>query len=296
MVTRLRIAGVTLSVHARPRLRSLLLPPALGPFSARRGGDIRLEVVRGSAPAPGPVLFESGGAWRVHRSGASLLYSFPAAPGRGSVPRVVTINTSRRRGRLYLPPSREDAERGLALAYPLDELLFQHHLAQRGALVVHACGVAFQGRAILFCGRSGAGKTTMARLWRNHAPGAVVLSDDRMVVRWRHGRPWAFGTPWHGSGRYASPEGRPLGAIFFLRQSRRPSVRAVREPRSGAELFTRCFPPLWEARGVSAVLRACARLVGAVPCFEQRFSVEGSAVRGVRDLLELRDGGMALAS
>jgi hypothetical protein len=296
MVTRLRIAGVTLAVHSARRLRSLLLPPALQPFSARRGGDIHLEVVRRLPPEPGCLLFESGGPWRVHRSGASLLYSFPAAPGKGSVPRAVVINTSRRRGRLYLPPSREDAEPGHALAYPLDELLFQHHLAHAGALVLHACGVAVEGRAILFCGRSGAGKTTMARLWRSHAREAVVLSDDRMVVRWLDGRPWAFGTPWHGSGRYASPEGRPLGAIFFLRQSRRPSVRAVREPRAGAELFTRCFPPLWEARGVQAVLRACARLVGAVPCFEQRFSVEGSAVRGVRDLLELRDGGMALAS
>jgi hypothetical protein len=294
MVTRLRIAGVTLAVHAPRSLPSLLLPEALQPFSARQGEDIRLEVVRREPPAPGRVLFDSGGAWRVHGQGRLLLYSFPAA--LGGVTRAVAIDRRRRRGRLYLPPSAEDGRRGSALAYPLDELLFQHHLARAGALVVHACGVMVPGGAFLFCGRSGAGKTTMARLWRRHRPGAVVLSDDRTVVRWRDGWPWIYGTPWHGSGRYASPLSAPLRAIFFLRHSRRTRVKALTAPRAGAELFARCFPPIWEAEGVGAVLQTCARLLGAVPGYELGFRADGSAVRAVQKTLAEKDLGMALAS
>jgi hypothetical protein len=291
-VTRLRIAGVTLAVHAPRSLPSLLLPRALQPFSARRGEDIRLEVVRGEPPAPGPLLFDSGGPWRVHGHGRLFLYRFPAAPG--GVARAVAIDRRRRRGRLYLPPSAEDARRGSALAYPLDELLFQHHLARAGALVVHACGVRVGGGALLFCGRSGAGKTTMARLWRRHRPSAVVLSDDRAVVRWRGDRPWIYGTPWHGSGRYASPRGAPLRAIFFLRQSRRTRVRALPAGRAGAGLFARCFPPLWEAEGVGTVLQTCARLLSSIPCYEIGFRADGSAVRAVDEVLAA--GGMPLAS
>jgi hypothetical protein len=292
MVTRLRIAGVTLAVHAPHSLPSLLLPRALQPFLARQGEDIRLEVVRGEPPAPGPLLFDSGGPWRVHGHGRLVLYSFPAAPG--GVARAVAIDRRRRRGRLYLPPSAEDARRGSALAYPLDELLFQHHFARAGALVVHACAVSVQGGALLFCGRSGAGKTTMARLWRRYRPGAVVLSDDRVVVRWRGGRPWIYGTPWHGSGRYASPRGAPLRAIFFLRQSRRTRVKALSAGRAGAGLFARCFPPLWEAEGVGTVLQTCARLLGSIPSYEFGFRAEGSAVAAVAETL--REGGTALAS
>jgi hypothetical protein len=292
MVTRLRIAGVTLAVHAPRALPSLLLPRALRPFAARKGEDIRLEVVRGEPPAPGPLLFDSGGAWRVHGHGRLVHYSFPAA--MGGVARAVAIDRRRRRGRLYLPPSPEDARRGSAVAYPLDELLFQHHLALAGALVVHACAVSVRGGAFLFCGRSGAGKTTMAQLWRRHRPGAVVLSDDRAVVRWRGGRPWVYGTPWHGSGRYASPEGAPLRAIFFLRQSRRTRVRALPAGRAGAGLFTRCFPPLWEAEGVGTVLQTCARLLSSIPCYDLGFRADSSAVRAVCQTLT--PGGMALAS
>jgi hypothetical protein len=294
MVTRLRIAGVTLAVRARKALPGLLLPKALGPFSARRGEDIDLTVVRREPPPPGPLVFDSGGAWRVFRRGRQVQYSFPAMPGDGA--RAVFIDGLRRRGRLYLPPSRGDRRPGLALGYPLDELLFQHHLAHAGALVVHACGVTLGGGVILFSGPSGAGKTTMARLWRKHAPKGVVLSDDRMVVRWVRGCPWAFGTPWHGSGQYASPRGASLRALFFLRRSRRHFVRRLAPARAGAELFTRCFPPLWEARGVSAVLQTCARLVKALPCYEIALSAQGSPLGLVQEALDEAERGTPLAS
>jgi hypothetical protein len=240
-------------------------------------------VVRREPPPPGPLLFDSGGAWRVFRRGPLLHYSFPAGRNEGS--RAVAIDGQRRRGWLYLPPSEGDRRRGHALAYPLDELLFQHHLARAGALVVHACGVAPRGGALLFCGPSGAGKTTLARCWRKHAPSVVVLSDDRMVVRFVRGRPWAYGTPWHGSGQYASPARAPLRAIFFLRRAHRPFVRPLAAPRAGAELFARCFPPPWEARGVGAVLQACARLVRAVPSYELAFSPRGFPLRAVGEAL-----------
>ena len=134
----------------------------------------------------------------------------------------------------------------------------------------------------------------MARLWRRHRKGALVLSDDRTVVRWRDGRPWIYGTPWHGSGRYASPRGAPLRAIFFLRQSSRTRVKILTAPRAGAELFARCFPPIWEAEGVGTVLQTCARLLGAVPAYELGSRADGSAVRAVDEALA--GPGMALAS
>jgi hypothetical protein len=293
MVTRLRIAGITLALRARSPLPSLRLPEALWPFSARRGEDIRLDVVRREPPPPGPLLFDSGGAWRVYRSGRFVHYSFPAGRDDGS--RAVAIDGQRRRGRLYLPPSAGDHRRGHALAYPLDELLFQHHLARAGGLVLHACGVASSGGAILFCGRSGAGKTTMARRWRRHVRRGVVLSDDRMVVRFVQGRPWTYGTPWHGSGKYASPAGAPLRAIFFLRRSSRPFVRPLATPRAGAALFARCFPPLWEERGVRTVLQTCARLAQVVPGYELASPGLGSPLPAVSAAMSGGAGGMSLA-
>lgn len=275
---RLRVGDVTLHLHSEEGF-PIRLPAEMTAFHTTRGGDIEVEVVRGAIPSPPPdsePLFVSGGLWTVYRQGRQLLYLI-REPVRGRAPlSALVIDETRSRGRLHLP---EGAP--FALHYPLDELLFQHHLARHGGMEVHAVGIAWKGRALLFCGQSGAGKTTTARLWRRHRPPAEVLSDDRMIVRPRGGRLWAFGTPWHGSGRFASPRGLPLGGIYFLARGRRSSLAPMPPAAAAAELFARAFPPPWEAAGITQVLDLCARVAADVPCARLRFRPDQSAVTAV---------------
>jgi len=240
---------------------------------------VSLDVVAEVFPArtPPDPLFDSGGLWRVHRQGRGLLYQFRAPVGFPGQALACRIDLARRRGRLYLDP-RFTRTRGIVFAYPLDELLLQHHAARTGALVVHACGVRHRGRVLLFCGQSGAGKTTLARVWRRHRRDATVLSDDRIVVRATGPVITAWGTPWHGSGRFASPEGGRLDAVFFLEQGDRSDTAPMAVAEAAASLFARSFPPPWEAAGMSRALRSCARVAQSVPCFRLRFQPDASAV------------------
>jgi hypothetical protein len=275
-----RVGEVTLRLHTAAGRAVLRLPPELAAFRATRGSDIDIEVVEGDVPAPpsSPPLFVSGGLWTVYRSGRALFYLI-REPVRGRAPlSALVIDESRRRGRLFLPPGAP-----FALHYPLDELLFQHHLARHGGMEVHACGLEWQGRALLFCGQSGAGKTTMAGLWRRRRPPAEVLSDDRMIVREHGGVPWAFGTPWHGSGRFASPRGLPLGGIVFLAHGAQPVMAAMGATEAAAALFARAFPPPWEPTGIARVLGLCARVSGRVRCARLRFRPDASAVKAVME-------------
>ncbi|HEY7410889.1 MAG TPA: hypothetical protein VII13_09120 [Vicinamibacteria bacterium] len=279
---RLRVGGLTLAVHA-PRPSSALEPPAaLAPFLARRGGDIRLDLTEEEPPVPdaSSLLFESGSVWRVHRHDGGLLYRFRAPRLRPATYKAIAIDRSLRRGRLYFPPRRGRRHR-YALAHPAEELLFQHRLALDGALEVHGCGVVVDGRALVFCGVSGAGKSTTARLWRRARPDALVLSDDRIVLRQRGGRPWAFGTPWHGSARYASPRAYPLGAVFLIRHGRSNRVASLPPAQAAAGLLARGFPPPWEPRGVRAALRLCHEVAEAVPVRSFAFRPEASACAAV---------------
>ena len=262
----MRVGDVTLRLHSRDS-SPLELPAELRAFRATRGPvDIDVEVVTADLPVPSsPPLFVSGGLWTAYRQGRDLLYVI-REPVRGRAPlSALVIDERRRQGKLCLAPGAP-----FALHYPLDELLFQHHLARHGGMEVHACGVAEGGQALLFCGVSGAGKTTTAQLWRRHRRSAEILSDDRMIVRPRGGRLWAFGTPWHGSGRFASPRGLPIGGVFFLARGE-PSVTPMTPSAAAAELFARAFPPPWEAAGSARVLALCARVAEKVRCARLRF-------------------------
>jgi len=258
-------------------------PPAFAPFLAARGADIRLRLTEERAPRPSPAdgLFYSGGVWRVHRWRGGYLYTFRTSVLSPPVYKAVAIDRALRRGTLHFPRPRRGRRPPYALAFPLDELLFQHRLAREGGFEVHACGVVVGGRAVLFCGRSGAGKSTTARLWRRHRPGTLVLSDDRIVVRAGAGGYRAWGTPWHGDGGFASPEARPLGAVFFLRHGRADRVSRLSVPDAASRLFARTFPPPWDARAVGRVLETCARIAGRTPCYELRFRPRAAAVAAV---------------
>lgn len=286
---RLKLGGVVLELRAPRATPALETARRLDAFAdrSRVAPDVALDLVRAPVPEGGRVLFESGGTWQARAHGHGLLYVFRPPRGDGPPARGLRLDARRRRGTLWLPDSRWSATRGFALSYPLDELLVQHHVAQRGGLVVHASGVELDGAALLFAGVSGAGKSTLAALWARarRRPRARVLSDDRLVLR-PHARGfWAWGTPWHGSGRYGSPLGRPLRAVFFLEQARLAGVRRLGAAEAAARLFALSFPPLWERATVARALDTCARVAERVACHELRFPPDARALEAVRAAL-----------
>jgi hypothetical protein len=284
---RLRVGGLVLRATA-PRPGRFLAPPAeYRPFLASRGADIRLRVVEAEPPDPGvdPPLFESGGTWRVFRLGGRLLYSFRVPRPQPTVFKAVLIDEALLSGTLFFPRLRQLRRPSFALAYPLDELLFQHRWAREGALEIHACGLLVNGRAALLCGQSGAGKSTSARLWRRSRPTTRILSDDRVVLRLQRGRPVAWGTPWHGDGGFAAQAHAPLGAIFFLARGAETRATAIPPGLAAARLLARAFPPPWDGFAMRRALELVERVVKSVPCHELAFRPDRSAVREVERVM-----------
>lgn len=245
---------------------------------------MELSLSEETPPAPeGPLLFDSGGVWRVHRHRGKLLYDFRVPRLRPPVYKAVLIDDKLVQGRVYFPLF--DGGPAWSLDYPLDELLFQHRLVREGALEVHACGIVWRGQAVVLCGQSGAGKSTTAGLWRRHTRGARILSDDRVVLRRGAKGVRAWGTPWHGDGGFALPESAPLAAVFFLRHGRRTRVRPLERGVATARLLARGFPPPWDSAAMTQALDTCAAVTAAVPAFELAFRPDKGAIHAVREIL-----------
>jgi hypothetical protein len=108
--------------------------------------------------------------------------------------------------------------------YSLDSVLRILHsliLAERGGFLLHAASAICDGRAYLFSGVSGAGKTTLTRL----APGDItLLTDEISYIRPAGGGYSAYGTPFAGELAKAGENCvAPVFALFFLEQG--PSNR-----------------------------------------------------------------------
>jgi hypothetical protein len=117
------------------------------------------------------------------------------------------------------PRTGRGAVRQNANPYSLDSVLRILHsliLAQRGGFLLHAASAICDGRAYLFSGVSGAGKTTMTRL---APPDVTLLTDEISYVRPSAHSYAAFGTPFAGElARSGENCAAPVAALFFLEQ------------------------------------------------------------------------------
>lgn len=93
-----------------------------------------------------------------------------------------------------------------------------YRLLEQGGVLLHCAGVVDRGRAILFLGRSGAGKTTVARM--SLTAGRPVLSDDINALMPAGDGLVALNLPFAGDlgGTTTDDATYPVGALCLLRQ------------------------------------------------------------------------------
>jgi hypothetical protein len=138
-------------------------------------------------------------------------------------------------------------------------------------LIVHASSLVRRGRAYLFCGRSGSGKTTIARL----SPDATLLSDELSVVRLGEGRARCYGTPFRSElARAGEDRAAPLHAVYFLHHGSRHVVDAVKPRQALERLLPNVLFFAREPELTARVLDIAADLVAAVPCFDLSFRLD----------------------
>jgi hypothetical protein len=269
----LRIGDITMALRADDPALRLGVDASTASFVVAQGApDVTVTAgfVDSFAAPEGELLFDSGSLWRLYRS-ASGAYRFRCAvEGRPFKEGVFTSDFSR--GHVDLVRERGGGGAPVnPLEYPLDELLMIALMGRRGGAVVHACGVVdARGAGHLFVGHSGAGKTTMAQLWRRHAA-ALVLSDDRIVLRRRGRDILMYGTPWHGEGSFGRPDAAPLSAVHILVQGPSNGVEPLGAAVAVERLFACSFPPFYSSAGLERTLGFLADVAARVPCAELSF-------------------------
>lgn len=96
---------------------------------------------------------------------------------------------------------------------------FYANLLHYNGMMLHASAVAYEGRAYLFSGPGGIGKSTHTGLWKKvFGERAVVINDDKPALRFLDGRWYAYGTPWCGKDGINANLRVPLAGICFLEQ------------------------------------------------------------------------------
>jgi hypothetical protein len=164
------------------------------------------------------------------------------------------------------PRSGRGSVRQNANPYSLDSVLRILHsliLAQRGGFLLHAASAICDGRACLFSGISGAGKTTMTRL---APPDVTLLTDEISYLRPNAEGYSAFGTPFAGElARAGENCTAPVEALFFLEKGPENRVDEL-SPAEAVRRLMRNILFFAEDRGlVEKLLATACEFVARVP-------------------------------
>lgn len=161
--------------------------------------------------------------------------------------------------------------------YSLNSLLRIVHtlvLAEQGGFLVHASSAVRNGRAFLFAGVSGAGKTTIARL----APDDVTLLTDEIsyVSRQEDGY-YAYGTPFAGDlGRLGENMRAPLAGLYLLAKGSENKIEPVAIAEAGRALLGNVLFFAREPEMVQSVFNAACDFVCRVPVRRLTFVPDAS--------------------
>jgi hypothetical protein len=150
--------------------------------------------------------------------------------------------------------------------YSIDTVLRILHtlvLAGEGGFLVHAASAIRNGRAFLFSGVSGAGKTTISRL----APRDVtVLTDEISYVRRFNGVYWAFGTPFAGElARIGENVAAPIADVFFLGKGPENIREPIGDAQAAATLLRNILFFAEDPALVQTVFQSACEFVRSVP-------------------------------
>lgn len=175
--------------------------------------------------------------------------------------------------RLYLSQSQAEF-RGVRHEYALDSLiriLLTVALLPKQGFLLHAASIVRDGRAYIFMGRSGAGKSTVASL----SPEGSVLTDEISLVRFVDAEWRAHGTPFWGEFRAAGHnQNYPIAGIYCLAQAPEDNVAPLK-PKELLRAMLPCvlfFSP--EQKANEALLSILMKFVHEAPCFRLHFRKE----------------------
>ena len=225
-------------------------------------------------------LLQSLGEARIYHTKKGWLHVYPAL-GDGKGCQVACLFCPDGHHTIYYPASRwEEYSRVWCCTHLIcgEQLLLRHN-----AILLHSSCVLYEGKAVLFSGPSGVGKSTQAELWQKHL-NAKIINGDRTVIRQTLRGFTGGGSMWSGTSGIFCPEHAPIAGIFILEQGKEERVT-----RLGFDafkpLFTQTIVNSWDVSFMDQASAILSRLMECVPVYRLTCRPQREAVELARDTL-----------
>lgn len=113
--------------------------------------------------------------------------------------------------------------------------------AMNDAVVFHSSVIAVNGKAVLFTGPCGIGKSTQADLWAKYR-NAEIINGDKSLIYMDGDIPTVSGLPYAGSSKFCENRQLPIKAIVNLSQAEYNITENISGVKAFSAIFRSSYP------------------------------------------------------
>ena len=171
----------------------------------------------------------------------------------------------------------------------LETLAVYRKIAERmpayETILLHGSCVAVDGIGYLFTAKSGTGKSTHARLWRELlGKRAVMVNDDKPLIRIDSTGVTVFGTPWDGKHHLSNNISVPLHALCILEQASENRIEPIAAKEAYPFLLQQTYRPA-DTDMLAKTLHLVDRLTVSVGLYRLSCNMDLDAARVAYDAM-----------
>ena len=165
----------------------------------------------------------------------------------------------------------------------LEELAVYRKIAEKmidyDTILFHGSVIAVDGIGYLFTAKSGTGKSTHTRLWREYfGERAVMVNDDKPLLKITDNGVIAYGTPYNGKHRLGTNISVPLKAICILTRSAENCIEAITREQAYTMLLQQVYRPA-DMLKMAKTLELVDRLADSVKLYQLGCNMDISAAK-----------------
>lgn len=156
-------------------------------------------------------------------------------------------------------------------------ILIAEKLLEYNVLMLHGSALAIDGEGVIFTAKSGTGKSTHTRLWRNaFGPRVQMVNDDKPLIR--VDKMMVYGTPWNGKHHLSCNISVPLKAIVKIERSPENKVTPVNVKEALTVLMKRTHVPLDQSKK-ALIMDLYIKLINEIPFYSLECNMDPEAAQ-----------------
>ena len=164
------------------------------------------------------------------------------------------------------------------VAYMEAAAQFYRQLLDYNGFYLHSSAVVRDGKAYLFSGHSGEGKSTHTRLWISTFGGDTrVINDDKPALRRMDGIWYAYGTPWCGKDDINLNEKAPVAGVCFVKKAQHNRIRRMSPDEALQRMLGQTMHRMQDVQKLDALLQHLELFLAEIPVYELENLPESAA-------------------